>query len=92
VTVTNDLLERQIDEIERALLHDDPAFARRFRLEAPDTGHETLVFVLLAASALLLAVGLTTPAPAAWFAGSAALIASSVVDARRQRQFAHIRS
>ena len=90
--MTNDLLERQIDEIERAVLHDDPSFAMRFRLEAPDTGHETLVFLLLAADALLLAVGLTTLAPAAWFAGSAAFIASSVVDARHQRKFALIRT
>jgi hypothetical protein len=92
VTVTNDLLERQIDEIERAVLLDDPAFARHFRMEAPDTGHETLVFLLLVASALLLAVGLTTLAPVAWFAGSAAFVASSVVDARHQRKLALIRS
>ena len=85
----NDLLEVEINEIERTLLHDDPAFARRVRaLEAPDHGHETLTVALLVASALLLAVGLTTLAPAVWVAGAAAFITSSMVNGRHERKLA----
>lgn len=83
----NELLELEIDEIERTLLRDDPAFAKRLRaLDEADNRHDTTVFSLLAASAVLLAVGLATLTPAAWLAGAGAFITSSVLDARHERK------
>ena len=85
--MNSDQLDRQIHEIERSLLRDDPSFARRLRrLDQPDRCHDTIVFSLLAVSALLLAVGMATLAPIAWLAGASAFISSFVVDARYERR------
>jgi hypothetical protein len=77
----------EIDEIERVLLRDDPTFARRLRkLDQPDKRHDTVVFSLLAVSAVLLGVGVATLSPSAWLAGACAYISSSVVDTRHERR------
>ena len=94
--MNNDQLDRQIDEIdeiERSLRRDDPSFARRLRkLDQPDKRHDTVVFSLLAASAVLLAVGVATLSPSAWLAGACAYFSSFVVDTRHERrlQLVHV--
>lgn len=81
------LFEREIDRIERAMFRDDPDFARRIRaLDGSHSRHEWIVVTLLAASAVLFAVGLVTLSPAAWIAGAFAFVTSSVVDAGHERQ------
>jgi hypothetical protein len=95
--MNNDQLDRQIDEIdeiERTLLRNDPSFARRLRkLDQAHKRHDTVVFSLLAASALLLAVGVATLSLAAWIAGVCAYFSSYAVDTRHERklqQLAHV--
>jgi hypothetical protein len=83
-------LDRQIDEIdeiERTLLRDDPSFAIRLRkLDQTHKRHDTVVFSLLAATALLLAVGVATLSPVAWLAGACAYFSSFAVDIRHERK------
>jgi hypothetical protein len=95
--MNNDQLDPQIDEIdeiERVLLRDDPALARRLRkLDQTDMRHDAVVFSLLAASALLLAVGVATLSPAAWLAGACAYFSSFAVDIgheRKLQQLVHV--
>ena len=81
-------VDRQIAEMERALIRDDPALVVRFRLrDTRDVRRDRVVFALLAASAILLGVGLWLPWGPAWFVGGVALVVVSLlVDNRYERQ------
>jgi hypothetical protein len=82
----NEQLDRQIDELERALRHEDPALSKRFdRLQRNSMRNDIVVFSLLAVSAVLLAVGFATLSPFAWAAGAAGYIGSFAVDSRHER-------
>ena len=85
--MNNDQLARQIDEIEQALLSDDPSLSKRFRkLQQDNTRNDVAVFSMLAISAVLLAAGLATLSPFAWGAGGAAYVASFLIDNRHERR------
>lgn len=82
----NDQLVREIDEIERTLVQDDPALEKRFRkLQHANTRNDVAVFSLLTISAVLLAVALATLSLAASCVGVGAYIASFLVDNRHER-------
>ena len=59
--MNDDQVSRQVEEIERGLVHDDPAFVHRLgALQRAETGTTATVFVLLASSVVLLTIGLAT--------------------------------
>lgn len=83
--MSNDEISSVIANIERELAAEDPAFLRRLRtVERRDAFHVTVVFLLLAAGAVLLTVGLSTFSAVAWYLGASALVASVLVDAAYQ--------
>jgi hypothetical protein len=85
--MNNDQLARQIDELERALAHEDPSLAHRFKkLQHANTRNDVAVFSLLAISAVLLAIALTTLSAVAGLGGVTAYLASFLVDTRYQRR------
>jgi hypothetical protein len=76
-----DQLSRELDEIEFALLREDPMFCRRWKaLERSSAVHALAVFSLLAAGAVLLATGFAVQSVPTWWAGAAALLLSFGVD------------
>ncbi len=82
-------LDRQIDEIEQALIRDDPELVNRFRLlDGRDARRDVIVFSLLITSMVLLGYGLSMHSGAAWLAGAAAVTASFVVDEYYERRLA----
>lgn len=84
--MNNDQRILEIDDIERALLGEDPTLPKRMRaLERADTLNVFVVFSLLATGAVLLAVGLATLSFGVWTAGVAALIMSALVDQGHKR-------
>jgi Protein of unknown function (DUF3040) len=79
--MNDEQVSRAIDEIERALRHDDPAFVQRVRaLRRAEIGTVVTVALLLVSGAVLLTVGLATLSWAAWGGGLLALLVSVVVD------------
>lgn len=85
--MNNDQLVRQIDELEQALLSDDPSLSKRFRkLQHDNTRNDVAVFSLLAISAVLLAAGLATLSLTASCVGVAAYLASFLIDNRHERR------
>ena len=83
--MNNDQRILEIDDIERALLGEDPTLPKRMRaLERTDTLNVFVVFSLLATGAVLLAVGLATLSFGVWTTGVAALIMSALVRPRAQ--------
>lgn len=75
-----------IDEIERALVAEDPAFVRRQRsTERSVAVNFVVVFVLLAIGAVLLAVGFATTELIPWSIGGVALVTAVLVDDHHQR-------
>jgi hypothetical protein len=84
--MNDDKVTRAIHEIERLLAHDDPAFVQRLRrLQRRDDVTVLSVFVLLAAGAVLLTVGLATPSWPVFAGGLFALASSVLVDRRHKR-------
>jgi hypothetical protein len=87
--MNNDQDLLKLNEIEGAIMRDDPALASRFRLlDPPDVRRDRRVYSLLVASMLLLGYGLSTPSVGAWFAGGAAFIASFMVDGHYEHRVA----
>lgn len=83
----NDQLDNRIDEIERELCRDDPAFGERFeRLDGHHPRRDLAVFALLALSAVLFAVGVATMSPIAWAVGIAGYLSSFALDTRFDRR------
>ena len=84
--MNDDNVTRAINEVERVLANDDPAFVQRVRhLQRSEDVNVLSVFVLLAAGAVLLTVGLATLSWHAFAAGLFALVASVLVDRRHKR-------
>ena len=78
---------RAIDELERALVIDDPGFVHRIRnVQRLETVHVAAVFVLLAAGVVLLTVGLASTAVVPWALGLASLLLAVVVDEVHKRR------
>jgi len=76
-----------IEDIERALVADDPEFARRVQVvQRNDDINFIAVFVLLAAGAVLLTVGLATHRWIPWSIGVAMLVVSVLVDDRHRHR------
>lgn len=76
-----------IEDIERALVADDPDFARRVQVvQRNDAINFIAVFVLLAAGAVLLTAGLATHRWIPWSIGVAMLVFSVLVDDRHRHR------
>jgi Protein of unknown function (DUF3040) len=79
-------VDEMVDELERALMIDDPEFARRIhRVQRDETVNFVVVFVLLAIGAVLLTVGLATAVVIPWLAGIASLLTAVLVDDHHKR-------
>jgi hypothetical protein len=79
--MNDDQVSRALDEIERSLCQDDPAFERRLRaVRRSEIGTVLTVALLLVSGAVLLTVGLATLSWMAWGAGLIALLTSVLVD------------
>jgi len=78
---------RVIEEIERALRAEDPSLVQTFRdVEQRLGATDIAVFSLLAASVVLLSVGLATTSAAPWCMGAVAYGACFVVDHHHTRR------
>lgn len=75
-------LEQALGDIELGLIRDDPRLVRRLRRRARAERANTIVVVLLVATALLLAVGLASSSWIAWVAGGSAFVGAFAVDNR----------
>lgn len=81
-----DELDRRIEDIERELLRDDPTLGKQFaKLDPVYRWHDATVFMLLAASAVFLMIGLAAMSIAAWLAGAISVVTAFTVDARHER-------
>jgi hypothetical protein len=79
--MNTDRLGREFEEIELALLRDDPTFCRGWKaLQRRSALYALAVFSLLAAGAVLLTTGLAIQSAPTWWAGVAALVLSAGVD------------
>jgi DUF3040 family protein len=79
--MNDDQVSRALDEIERSLCQDDPAFERRLRaVRRAEIGTVFTVALLLVSGAVLLTVGLATLSWMAWGGGLIALLTSVLVD------------
>lgn len=88
-TLSNDQVRRRIDEIQRALRSDDPAFVRRFGVTGrAEVATAIALVTFLASGAVLSTIGLAIGSWVALSAGAIALLASVAVDGhdRRRRQ------
>ncbi|MGH9243889.1 MAG: DUF3040 domain-containing protein [Acidimicrobiales bacterium] len=84
--MTDDAVRHALEEMERGLEADDPAYLHRLRcLERHEALIAAAMFALLAAGAVLLTVGLATFTVAAWVGGLVALAAAVLVDRRHHR-------
>jgi hypothetical protein len=82
----DDRVGEAISELERALAAEDPAFVTRVRrLQRGDSINVIVVFVLLAAGAVLLTVGVSLTALIPWLAGVASLVSAVLVDDHHKR-------
>jgi hypothetical protein len=76
-----------IDELERCLVVDDPAFVRRFHnIRRNESLHAVVVFVLLAVGAVFLALTLATTAALHGGLALVALVGAVVADELYQRR------
>lgn len=76
-----------IDEMERALLVEDPAFVHRVQTaERSEAVNFLAVFVLLGVGTVLLTIGLATAEVIPWSAGLAALVGAVLVDVHHRRR------
>lgn len=84
----DDLLRRQIDDVELAFRREDPAFVRRFRrLQRSETLRVLRVFSFIAVGAVLMTVGLATSSIVASSLGIAAMLTGCLVEIRHRRVF-----
>jgi hypothetical protein len=84
--MTTDQLNRKLDEIELALLREDPSFCRRWSAwQRSRAVHALAVLLLLVAGAALLTTGLAVQSAPTWWAGAAALVLAFGVDRGYQR-------
>jgi hypothetical protein len=82
---------RQIEQLERGLLDDDPTFLQRFsHLERARRRNEVAVFGLLVVSVVLLAMGLAVQSIVAGGLGVAAYLLSFMVDRHYQHKLAKV--
>ncbi len=87
-----DQLDRKLDAIEQELLRDDPTLGEQFaKLDPVDSRHDALVFMLLAASAVFLMVGLSTMSIAAWLAGAISVISAFTIDHQHEHMLREAR-
>lgn len=85
-TMSDHQVSRAIDGIERSLRTDDPDLVRRFQAtRRAELATVIAVVSLLAASAVLLTVGLATSSWVAWYSGAIAFLAAFAVDHGHQR-------
>lgn len=85
--MNDDQVARTIEEIERALVQEDPVFLRRVRhLQRREAATVLSVFALLAVGAVLLTVGLATLSWVVWCGGLVSLAAAAAVDQHHQAQ------
>jgi uncharacterized membrane protein HdeD (DUF308 family) len=81
----------QIDEVERVLGREGPAFVKRFRrLQRSETLHVLKGFALLTVGAVVMTVGLATTSVYATSFGVAAMLSGLLLDVGHRR--AHRRS
>ena len=79
-------VDEMVDELERALMVDDPEFVRRIHhVQRDETVNFVAVFVLLAVGAVLLTVGMATAFVIPWLAGIASLLTAVLVDDHHKR-------
>jgi hypothetical protein len=79
--MNDEQVSRAIDEIERTLQQEDPAFVKRLRaVRRGEIGTVVAVVLLLVSGAVLLTVGLATLSWLAWCSGMIALLTSVLVD------------
>ncbi|HEX2382574.1 MAG TPA: DUF3040 domain-containing protein [Acidimicrobiales bacterium] len=79
-------VDEMVDELERALMVEDPQFVRRMlRVQRDETVNFVVVFVLLTVGAVLLTVGMATVLVIPWLAGIASLVAAVLVDDHHKR-------
>ena len=84
--MNDEQVNQAIEGIERALLAEDPAFAHRVNgARRREAIHVVVVFVLLAAGAVLLTVGFATNEFVPWSIGVAALLAAVLIDDHHRR-------
>lgn len=84
----DDQVRSAINEIERGLIHDDPAFVGRLQaLRRSEIATAIAVFALLASGAVLLTIGFATLSWMAWCAGLLAFAASFAVDEHHKHVF-----
>lgn len=80
-------VDRVIDEIERALQADDPALVHQFdAARRADDRNTVVVAGLLVIAVVLLTVGFAAYSWFAWAAGATAFVASTAVDQRFKRR------
>jgi hypothetical protein len=80
-------VDEMVDELERALMVDDPEFVRRMvRVKRYETVNFVVVFILLAVGAVLLTVGMATAFVIPWLAGIASLLTAVLVDDHHKRR------
>ena len=85
-TANNDLLRRQIEDVELAFRREDPSFVRRFRrLQRSETLRVLTVFSFIAVGAVLMTVGLATSSVVATSLGIAAMLTGCLVEIRHRR-------
>jgi hypothetical protein len=79
--VNDEHVEAEVAEIERALRVEDPHFVRRINATCrADSCVVVTVFLLLAAGAVLLTIGVATVSLVPWLLGLASLVAAVGVD------------
>ena len=89
--MNEDQVTQAIDEIERVLRREDPELVQRIRhLRRRDDVTVLGVFVLLAAGAVLLIVGLATLSWPALAAGLFSLVSSVLVDQHHKRSLRRV--
>jgi hypothetical protein len=85
--MNDEQIGRAIDELERALVVDDPGFVQRIRhVHRRETAHVVAVFVLLGAGMVLLTAGLASTAVVPWALGLASFVLAVVVDEVHKRR------
>lgn len=90
--MNGDPLDHQLVEIEQDLLRDDPTLDRQFAaLDPVYRWHDATIFMLFAASAVSLAIGLATMSIAAWLAGAMSAVTAFTIDARHERELEETR-
>jgi hypothetical protein len=84
--LSDERVDRVIDQIERALQTDAPALVRQFDVARRADDRNTIAVAgLLVIAVVLMTVGFATYSWFAWAAGATAFVASTAVDQRFKR-------